>query len=211
MDQRAEPPDPTPEPDSTEFARAGDLPETARIATSDGAVDIDDELTGPRTLWYIETLFSYTNELMERTQLRCNYLILANSVAAVAFFTLVNALLADRGKTGHFLSRAHVLLLALLPSALFLCSLVAAVIAFLPRIYEHEIELNHEFIAKLSLKQYQRLISEKTDYAKLNDFIEEIHVLSRILNDRTRRVDMSARLFIIAVVTMPIVIACAVL
>jgi hypothetical protein len=213
MDQSDEPPDPSPEQTETGSAPGAPLPETARSAMSDSGVAVDGsaEATDQRTFWYVETLFFYTNQLMERTQLRCNYLILANSVVAVAFFTIVNALLANRGKAEHLLSHSHALLLVLLPSAMFLCSLVAAVTAFLPRIYESEIELNHEFIARMPLDDYRLLISEKTDYSKLRDFIDEIHVLSRILNDRTRRVDTSARLFIAAVVAMPIVTACTVL
>lgn len=156
--------------------------------------------------WYVETLFAYVNQLMERTQVRCNYLILANSVAMVSFFTILNALLSNRSEGSHpFLSTAHALAAALGPSALFLASLVSAVTAFLPRIYEYDIELNQEFIASMPVEEYRRFVDEKHEEGAVTDFIEEIHVLSRILNDRTRRVDMAARLFIFGVGAMLIV------
>jgi hypothetical protein len=163
-----------------------------------------------RTRWYVQSVFAYTNQLMERMQVRCNYLILANSVALVAFSSILNSLLANRGKTGHLLSRFDALLLALLPSAMFLFSLVVAVVAFLPRIYDYEIQLNHEFIGRLSPQRYRQFVDEKDGDSQLADFVDEINVLSRILNDRSRRVDTAARLFITAIVLMLIVIASAV-
>lgn len=159
-----------------------------------------------RRFWYVENLFFYTNELMERTQTRCNYLIFANSVAAVAFSTITNALLSNRGSGHHVLSRSTAILVALLPSAIFLVSLVLAVTAFLPRIYDYKIEINQSFIAKMPLKSYRQLVANKSEDSRLTDFVDEIHVLSRILDDRTKRVDMAARLFIGAVVTMLVAI-----
>lgn len=167
--------------------------------------------TAEQTRWYVESLFGYTNQLMERMQVRCNYLILANSVAVVTFFTIMNALLTNRGDADYLVSPREALLFALLPAALFLTSLITAVTAFLPRIYEHQIELNHRFIASIPADAYGELVSSKPDCAKLNDFIEEIHVLSRILNDRTKRVDLTARLFICATVAMIIVIGVTVI
>lgn len=160
--------------------------------------------------WYVESLFAYTNQLMERMQVRCNYLILASSVAMVSFFAILNALLTNRGKAEqHLLSTSDVLLIALVPSATFLASLVVAVIAFMPRIYDYRIEINQDFIASMSVGRYKSLVFQKTDTEGMNDFIEEIHVLSRILNDRTRRVDKAARLFILAVLLMLVVIGVA--
>jgi hypothetical protein len=204
----------------SEQTTAGDHSDSAPIPACDSrpAVTVAQESTPsqggrvsePRTLWYVETLFSYINQLMERMQTRCNYLILANSVAVVAFLTMIGALLADRGRDAHLLGRSHSLLIALLPSALFLGSIVVAVTAFLPRVYANDIELNHEFIATLSREGYRRLVEQKVDRLKLTDFVDEIHVLARILNDRSRRVDLSARLFIAGVTSMTIVVACIV-
>lgn len=160
--------------------------------------------------WYVESLFAYTNQLMERTQVRCNYLILATSVAMVSFFTILTALASNRAKGDHYLlTIPDVLVVALVPSAVFLASLVASVTAFLPRIYDYRIEINHEFIASMSVERYRRLVLQKSDGEAVNDFIEEIHVLSRILNDRTRRVDRAARLFIVAVILMLVVVGVA--
>lgn len=170
-----------------------------------------EEVSSERTLWYVQTLFAYTNQLMERTQLRCNYLILANSVAVITFLTITNALLSNRGKTEHLISKSDILLVALLPAAIFMCSLVTSVRAFLPRIYDAKIELNHGFIATMDISEYRRFLLDKPDEGKLGDVVDEIHVLCRILNDRTRLVDSAARLFILAVVAMLAVIACAVL
>src|SRR4051812_5759033 len=78
--------------------------------------------TPERSLWYVETLFAYTNQLMERTQARCNYLIFSNSVASVAFFTLLNALLSNRGRGHYLLTQSNAIALALLPAALLLGS-----------------------------------------------------------------------------------------
>lgn len=164
--------------------------------------------TTERTLWYVDALFTYTNQLMERAQTWCNYLILANSVAGVAFYTIMNALLSNRGHGPHFLAAATVLRFALAPSALFLSSIVAAVSAFTPRIYDHKIELNHDFIARMSPEAYQEFVRTKPDEGKLGDFMDEIHVLSRILNDRTRRVAVAARLFVLAATSALIVVAC---
>jgi hypothetical protein len=55
------------------------------------------------------------------------------------------------------------------------------------------------------------LVFQKAEPAALTDFVDEIHVLSRILKDRTRRVDRAAWLFIVAVVTMLPVIGLAAL
>ena len=163
-------------------------------------------LTTPeRTLWYVEKLFVYTNQLLDRTQARCNYLIFANSVAAVAFFTTVNALISNRGLIDRFLSKNTVVLLPLLPTSIFLCSLVAAVMAFLPKIYRYEIELNQSFIARMSASEYRTFVDNKPDTSKLDDFIDEIHVLSMILNDKNTLVNASARIFLIAICTIPVV------
>jgi Family of unknown function (DUF5706) len=162
--------------------------------------------------WHIESQFAYTNQLMERMQVRCNYLILANSVALVSFFTILSALVSNRDpKHTYLLPTSTVLVVALLPSAVFLLSLVVAVMAFLPRIYDNRIEINQDFIASLSVEEYRRLVFQKAEPAALTDFVDEIHVLSRILKDRTRRVDRAARLFIVAVVTMLPVIGLAAL
>ena len=168
------------------------------------------QVTPERALWYVETLFAYTNDLMERTQTRCNYLIFSNSVASVAFFTLLNALVTHRSKGHHLVSDSTAVTLALIPAAILLMSLVTAVSAFLPRIYDYKIELNHDFIATMTADQYRAFLGAKSDDSKLTDFIEEIHVLSRILTDRSRRVDIAARLFISGVGLIPIVTACAV-
>jgi len=162
-----------------------------------------------RTLWYVETLFAYINQLMERTQTRCNYMIFSDSVASVALFTVISAVLSSRGPKAHLVSRSTVIALALLPAALLLASLAVAVSAFLPRIYDPDIELNHEFIARMTAADYHGFIHAKSAASKLDDYIAEIHVLSRILNDRTARVNLSARLFITALVLIPAAIACA--
>jgi hypothetical protein len=171
--------------------------------------DLGTAVTAEKTLWYVTLLFLYTNELMERVQLRCNYLILADSVAGAALFTVMTTLLSDRSKGAHLLSRSHVLLLALAPAVLFLCSLVAAVMALIPRIYDYDIELNSDFIARMPRDAYFTFVSMKPDRTKLRDFVYEINVLSRILQHRTRRVDISARLFIAGATSMPVVIALA--
>lgn len=170
-----------------------------------------EDVSSERTLWYVQTLFAYTNQLMERAQTRCNYLILANSVAVITFLTITNALLSNRGKVEHLMSKSDILLLALLPASIFMCSLVTSVRAFLPRIYDDKIELNHEFIATIDMSGYRRFVLDKPDEGKLGDVVDEIHVLSRILNDRTRLIDSAARLFIFAVLAMLAVIGCTVL
>lgn len=178
----------------------------------DGAPQDESQQLREGMRWYVESLFAYTNQLMERTQVRCNYLILASSVAMVSFFTVLNALVSNREKGDHYLfSIPDVLLVALVPSAVFLASLVVSVTAFLPRIYDSDIEINQGFIASMSVDRYRSLVLRKPDREAVGDFIEEIHVLSRILNDRTRRVDIAARLFIVAVVLMLVAVGVAAL
>lgn len=195
------------EPTVIDTAKSSELPATNGAA----AVTVTSNITSERTLWYVEKLFTYTNQLIERTQIRCNYLILANSVAAVAFFTTMNTLLSNRTQTAHLLSNPTTLLLIMVPTSIFLCSLVTAVLAFLPKIYEYEIELNQEFIARMPVKMYKEFVLAKTDESKLGDFVEEVHVLSRILNDKNRLVNAAARIFLLAVVTIPVVIAATLL
>jgi hypothetical protein len=162
--------------------------------------------TPERTLWYVERLFNYTNQLIERTQTRCNYLIFANSVAAVAFFTTTNAILSNRIQRDFLVSKSTALLLTLIPTSLFVCSLVVAVTAFLPKIYQYDIELNQDFITRMPSNKYREFVIRKTDESKVGDFIDEIHVLSRILNDKTRLVTVSARIFLLAIATIPLAI-----
>lgn len=163
-------------------------------------------VTPERTLWYVERLFAYTNQLLERTQARCNYLIFANSVAAAAAFTIMNLLLANRGQFDYLVSKQNALLLMMLPTSAFLSSLVLAVLAFLPKIYDYEIELNQVFITRMSPDKYREFIDAKTDESKLADFIDEIHVLSRIINSNNKLVKASARLFLISILTVPLVV-----
>ena len=167
------------------------------------ALVVKDSTTDERTMWYVNKLFDYTNQLIERTQVRCNYLILSNSVAAVAFLTTMSSIMIVRGnEAAYVLTKQYVQILSLVPLAVFLASLTASVLAFLPKIYKFDIEINQDFIAKKSEIDYREFVLNKSDKSMLRDFIDEIHVLSLILNDRTRLVNLSARLLIVALISL---------
>ena len=119
----------------------------------------------------------------------------------------MNTLLSNRASEGYLLTKPNALVLIIVPTSVFLFSLVATVMASLPKIYDDKIELNQLFIASMSVKKYREFVSQKTDEGKLGDFIDEIHVLSRILNDKNKLVNRAACLFLLAVITMLFVVA----
>jgi hypothetical protein len=157
--------------------------------------------------WYIERYFIYTNELLERTERRANNLMVANSALIVAYFSILqiisNDVLNSKVVELHFREA----ILSQIPTLAFLASVISAVSSSLPKVMDAEIPINQGTIAKQTQEFFIGFVRNRPKEAMIHDFLMETHVLTRILDFKSVRVAVSAKLFIIGAVLAPVTIA----
>ena len=157
-----------------------------------------EELLQQHRIQYVETYFDYTNQLLERAETRANYLLVSDSIFVTAVVAVCSVLtLPDKkGLPGVGL----VLGLAAAPLALFACSVMFAVLAFLPKVFDYTIPINNETVAKLQPEEFRRFVLQRSAHEMLSDYVDETHVLCQILAYRVSYVTRSARLLFAGVV-----------
>lgn len=145
---------------------------------------------------YIQKLFDYTNELFRRTENRANYLFVGNSIVAAAFFSIVGLLL-DHSPNASLAQNDWLTSASIIAPAIVIgVSVLSATWAILPIILDAEIKLNQSFIAAMSNNAYHSfLLGRDADELEL-DFVDEIHILSRILEVKNHRLKVAMMLFI---------------
>jgi Family of unknown function (DUF5706) len=160
--------------------------------------------------WYIKQLFEYTNKLIDRTEARANYLLVSNSVLAAVYVSLVSFMSNENNKIINIISRGPLYricgvfsppfstiytVIVFLPAVAFIVSVWRSVTTILPIILRHEIKLNQSYISKFTPQDYVDFIAARHDNELRSDFVEEIHILSTILQIKTRRVNQAAWIF----------------
>lgn len=150
----------------------------------------------PEKLDYVRELFHYTNELFRRTENRANYLFVGNSIVAAAYFSIVGLIIdnttGSQSNTVNFLTSASITI----PAILIGISVLIATRAILPIILDAEIKLNQSFIASMSAIEYHEFLSKRDHTDMQKDFVDEIHILSKILEVKNSRLNLAMRAFL---------------
>jgi hypothetical protein len=194
----------------------------AATATPTAAIEPVAHPDNVKNWWYIKTLFEYTNSLMERTEKRATYLFVGNSVIATAYFSVVKFLSEQRRPFGETMS--HVLInfnipklehvfwlifsiIIILPTFLIALSVLMATRATLPVILRFDIKLNQSFVAKFTPAGYRDFLDNRSAPDLRDDFIDEIHVLSMILDIKNARLAIAMKVFMFAMAsTVPVLL-----
>jgi hypothetical protein len=98
-------------------------------------------------------------------------------------------------------------ILSQIPTLAFLASVISAVSSSLPKVMDAEIPINQGTIAKQTQEFFIGFVRNRPKEAMIHDFLMETHVLTRILDFKSVRVAVSAKLFIIGAVLAPVTIA----
>lgn len=169
--------------------------------------------------WYFQELFAYTNRLLERIEQRANFLLVSNSLVGAAYFSILSFFADERHVIARRIGNSSrtipatielstlTIILLLIPALAILASIIFSLLTVLPVVLRSDIKLNHDFIAGMEPDEYYDFVSDRRPTAMRRDFILEIHILSRIINIKSRRVGRSARSFLAAMVMIPPLLA----
>ena len=168
--------------------------------------------------WYVENLFDYTNRLLERMEQRANFLLISNSVVGASYFSILSFFVDEDNRMLSYINAPAVsdsmwssldvvvLFMLLVPALALSASILFSVHTILPVILRADIKLNHGYIAGMTSGQYRDFLAHRQEKGLRVDFIDEVHILSRILDIKSRRVSRAARAFVVAMATMPLVL-----
>jgi len=146
---------------------------------------------------YVENLFTYTNELFRRTESRANYLFVGNSIIAAAFFSIVRLMVSQSSVEAPLQNDLIASCSVIIPAIFIGASVLITIRAILPIILDAEIQLNQSFIAKMSNKEYRSFVLNRNSEKLSFDFIDEIHILSQILDIKNSRLRFAMNFFIV--------------